>query len=246
MRMRPLIGITSDFELDTTRDPPRLRASLLAAYSDAVLAAGGLPLPVVPVPDPAPALLDELLAPLDALVFTGGDDLDPASYAEPLHHETRVMHPRRNAFELALFRRADTAGVPILAICLGFQVAHVARGGRLVQHVDDRGTGLAHHLTHGRSAFHPVRIEPDSRLAAIVGGPELEVNSRHHQGLEPARSGRDLRPVAWSPDGLLEASEDCRGRFLLAVQWHPENLVDRAEHLALFQALVAQAARRAV
>ncbi len=242
--MRPLIGITSDFELDTTRDPPRLRAALLAHYTDAVLAAGGLPLPLVPPPEVDEALLDQLLTPLDGIVFTGGDDLDPALYGEPPHSKTRVMHARRNQFEPRLFRRADAAGLPILAICLGFQVAHVTRGGRLLQHVDDRAGALTHHLPGGRSAFHPVRIEPDSRLAAIVGRTEIEVNSRHHQAVEPALSGRGLRPVAWSPDGLLEASEDCRGRFLIAVQWHPENLVDRAEHLALFRALVGQAARR--
>jgi putative glutamine amidotransferase len=240
--MRPVIGITSDFELDS-RPQPQEQMCLQAAYSDAILAAGGLPLPL-----PVPAAHDEqlrgeLLAGVDGLLFTGGRDVHPRHYGEPLHAKTRPLHERRETFELALFRQADAARLPILAICLGAQVACVARGGKLIQHVDDLvlKPPVVHSLPQGRSAFHTVRITPDSRLAAIVGNTEMRVNSRHHQAASADQPGRGLRPVAFSPDGLLEAAEDMDGRFLLAVQWHPENLVDRPEHLALFQALTQAA-----
>jgi putative glutamine amidotransferase len=242
--MRPAIGITSDFVWDQTRTPARERATLLASYADAVLAAGGLPLPLPVLPEPSPALLDELLACLDGLLLTGGDDLDPQCYGQPRHPETHLLHERRQAFDLALFRRADERRLPTLAICLGFQVVHVVRGGQLVQHVDDRAaTPPVAHRGPGVGAFHPVRITPGSVLHEIVGTTELEVNSRHHQAADPARPGRGLRSVAESPDGLLEASEDCDRRFVLAVQWHPEDLIDRTPHLRLFEALVARARR---
>jgi len=244
--MRPLIGITVSAEtVDTV--PPRDRLYLNAAYADAVLAAGGLPYPL-PLPAAVtPGVLDDLLAPLAGLVFTGGEDLDPRHYGADRHPTTEVMHPRRDAFELAFFRRADAARLPILAICLGCQVAHVARGGRLHQHVDDvpRTPALQHRTIEKRLAYHTVRIAPDSHLARIVGTTELETNSRHHQAVEATQPGRGLRTVAKSDDGVLEASEDFSdGRFLLAVQWHPEDMIDRSPHLRLFEALVA-AARRA-
>ncbi|MEW6250958.1 MAG: gamma-glutamyl-gamma-aminobutyrate hydrolase family protein [Planctomycetota bacterium] len=247
--MRPLIGITSGFQTSRDSESPAGRLYLASDYSDAVLAAGGLPLPLPVPPEPDEWLIREMLQRVDGLLFTGGPDIDPQRYGEPRHEKTQVLHPRRESFELALFRAADEARIPTLAICLGFQLVHVARGGRLVQHVDDLplAPAIPHHAEQGRSAWHPVQVEPDSRLASVVQvgrgaseRPELEVNSRHHQGVLTEHGGRDLRPVAWAPDGLLEASEDLSGsRFLLAVQWHPENLADRPEHLRLFAALVA-------
>jgi putative glutamine amidotransferase len=122
----------------------------------------------------------------------------------------------------------------------------VARGGKLVQHVDDvaAAPGIEHHQPRGRSAFHPVEVAPNSRLAGVLGATRLEANSRHHQAADPDHPGRGLATVAHAPDGTLEASEDCSdGRFLLAVQWHPENLVQRDEHLRLFASLVEEARR---
>jgi putative glutamine amidotransferase len=244
--MRPVIGITSDLEVDETCDPPRQQFASPVDYSDALLAAGALPQLLPTPPQPDEALLDAFLARVDGLIFTGGRDLHPRNYGEPLNTKTRPLHDRRDAFDLALFRRADAARMPILAICLGFQVAHVARGGKLIQHVDDLGLKppVVHRLPKGASAFHTVRISPDSRLAAIVGAAEIRVNSRHHQAPDADHPGESLKTVGFAPDGILEASEDMDGRFLLGVQWHPENLADRPEHLALFRALVSEAARR--
>lgn len=239
--MKPVIGVTSSFE--TTGEPPRSRSYLNSAYADAVFAAGGLPQPL-PVPARVTqSVLDELLGRCDALLFTGGPDLDPRHYGQPRHPRTQVLDPRRDNFELAAFRRADQRGLPILAICLGCQVASVARGGCLVQHVDDlaRTSPVAHHHPDGSSAFHDVAIEPDSRLARIIGRTHIEVNSRHHQLVDRSQVGGNLRPVAFAPDGVVEAAEDVTGRFLIAVQWHPEDLIDRPEHLCLFEALVAAA-----
>lgn len=238
--MRPVIGVTSNFGLDPDYEPPRERAYLLAAYTDAVAAAGGIP-HILPVPEEHDkATLDPLLESVDGLLLTGGYDLHPRHWEAALHPKTIPMHPRREAFELALFRRADAARIPMLAICLGFQIAHVARGGRLVQDIDDlrRTPALVHYLPKDANAFHAVQVERASQLARIVGATEFEVNSRHHQVVPVDHQGAGLRPAAFAPDGILEASEDVGDRFLLAVQWHPEDLYDRPEHLRLFAALV--------
>ncbi len=241
--MRPVIGITTSFSEEQSEPRHGGRISLPADYADAVRAAGGLPCLLPPLTAADAGLFDDLIAHLDGLLFTGGQDLDPRHYGQSPHPATRVMHARRDAFELAFFRHADTAGVPILAICLGFQVAHVARGGWLVQHVPDlaREPAVVHRSPDGADVFHSVRISAGARLAEIVGSTEIEVNSRHHQGVLPDGLGRGLQAVGFSPDGLVEASEDCAGRFLLAVQWHPENLTDRREHARLFEALIAAA-----
>lgn len=242
--MRPVIGVGSSFGLEHDHQPPRELNQLLAAYTDAICAAGGSPhiLPILPNPDDA--TLDDLIASVDGLMLTGGWDLDPRHYGATRHAATETMHPRRDAHELALARRADHARVPLFAICLGHQVVHVARGGQLVQHVDDLDDApvIAHHAPGGHNAWHPVRIAADSRLARIMGGTEVETNSRHHQVVDPQHMGAGLRPVAYAADGVLEASEDCDGRFLVSVQWHPEDLFSRPPHLGLFKALVAAAA----
>jgi putative glutamine amidotransferase len=185
-----------------------------------------------------------LLERVDALLLTGGRDLDPSHYEEAPHPQTRLLHPRRDRFELALARAAVEKGLPVMGICLGAQVLNVALGGNLYQHLPDE---LASPLVHTPSAaaeraYHGVRVAPDSALARILGPTELQVNSSHHQGIREV--ARPLRAVAWSPDGLVEAAEALDGRFLLAIQWHPENLArERPEHRALFVAL-AEAARR--
>lgn len=244
MPSRPLIGITMSFE--ATGTPPRERAYLNAAYCDAIYAAGGTPFPFAPASQSDAGVLNDMLSRVDGLLFTGGPDLDPKHYGQKRHEKTEVLHPRRDTWDIALFRQIDQTNHPVLSICLGCQIAAVARGGCLVQHVDDlpRSPRIEHHKPDHSAAYHLVRVEGGSRLERIVGCREFEVNSRHHQVLDRAQIGGRLRPVAFAPDGVVEAAEDTEGRFLLAVQWHPEDLIDRREHLALFEALVEAALER--
>ncbi|MCG3126643.1 MAG: putative glutamine amidotransferase [Phycisphaerae bacterium] len=237
--MKPRIGVTCSFAASQT-PPHRPRTSLNAAYSDAIYAAGGIPFPIAPPAQPDPDTLQAVLANLDGLLFTGGPDLNPRHYGQTPHAKTEILDARRDAFDIALFAAADQRRLPILSICLGCQIASVARGGCLVQHVDDlpRRNALQHHAGHD-GTFHDVEVDPQSRLAAIAGRTRFEVNSRHHQVIDRSQVGGRLRPVAFAPDGVVEAAEDMENGFLLAVQWHPEDLIDRPEHLRLFQALVA-------
>lgn len=243
--MRPIIGMTSGFE--RAEGPSgRLRSYVHAAYSDAIFAAGGIPMPI---PTPAEfdaALIDEILSHCQGVLLTGGPDLDPKNYGQERHPATKVLHERRDRFDLAFFRRAaGDEDRPILAICLGCQIANVAFGGRLIQHVDDvpREGALEHHRPDHTNAYHEVELVSGSRVAEIVGRTRFEVNSRHHQAIDPAGLGAGLRPVGFAPDGVLEAVETTDERFLVAVQWHPEDMIDRPEHLRLFEALVEEARR---
>jgi len=243
--MRPVIGVTCSID-ESKAEGGKLRAYVNAAYTDAIFAAGGLPQPLPVPPSVDAALLRELVGRFDGFLFTGGADLNPRHYGQEKHARTHVMHARRDALEIDLFREADRAGKPILAICLGCQIAAVARGGCLVQHVDDvpRKTSVVHHLPGDQSAYHEVEVLPDSRLAKITGKTRFEVNSRHHQIVDREQVGGGLRAVAFAPDGAVEAAEQPDGRFVMAVQWHPEDMADRPEQLSLFRALVAESGKK--
>jgi len=213
-----------------------------AGYAAAVEAAGGIPV-ILPVlaPEKAPEVLEHL----QGLLLSGGVDLDPSHYGEdPLPGLGKVT-PERDAFELALARRALAAGVPVLGICRGVQVLNVAAGGTLFQ---DLGSQLEKVLKHRQEAprwheSHAVRLDPSSRMAAILGVTETRVNSFHHQAVRLVAPG--LRAVAWAPDGVIEAVESVDGGFALGVQWHPEEMWDRYPlHLKPFSALVEAARAR--
>jgi putative glutamine amidotransferase len=247
--MRPLIGVTTSEMREAQRthplpdgDPPQREMALGMVYLRAVERAGGLPIVLPPLLDLSS--IDELLDRLDGLCLSGGPDLDPDAYGQPPHHLLGEIEPDLDAFELALAQAADARGLPVLGICRGAQAMNIARGGTLHQHVDDVVAGtIAHRQTApGHIATHSVAVEPGTRLAAVTGADALDVNSFHHQSVD--RPGRDLRVVARSPDGLIEAIEGDGPALYLGVQWHAEGLVDRPEQLAVFGELVDAAADR--
>jgi putative glutamine amidotransferase len=239
---RPVIGVTCSVGPDE-ESPSAPRTFLNMAYTDAIFAAGGMPQPLPPPADVSESILDEMLSRCDGLLFTGGADVNPRQYGKAAHAKTHVMHDRRDAFDIELFRRADQLDKPILSICLGCQIASVARGGCLIQHVDDmpRKSSIEHHKPGGKSAYHDIEVVPGTRLEKILGCRKMEVNSRHHQVVDEKSLGGRLKAAAFAPDGVVEAAEDPAKRFLIAVQWHPEDLIDRPEHLALFNGLVLAA-----
>jgi putative glutamine amidotransferase len=226
---RPVIGITT-YLTPATFGAWELEAALLPVeYVRAVTRAGGAPLLV-----PPGAGVEETIAAVDALIFSGGSDLDPELYGEEAHSETVGVVRERDEFELALMEAALARDLPILAICRGSQVLNVALGGDLEQHVPDRVGTNVHKETAGIFAEHDVEVLTETRLEAILGGRH-DVKSHHHQGF--ASLGRGLHESARAPDGTVEALEDPTRRFTLGVLWHPE----AGEDLALFEALVAEA-----
>ena len=228
--MRPVIGVTS-YAQDASFGSWTLPVALVPLdYVDAIERAGGRPL-VVPPSDEG---VGETLDALDGIVFSGGADLDPASYGAEAHPTTDAPQHRRDEGELALLRAALERDLPTLAICRGSQLLNVVRGGDLVQHLPDVVGDEKHKVTPGTFSEHGVRIDPGSRLGKLVG-EHAPVKSHHHQGL--GRVGEGLVASAWAEDGTLEGVEDPSRRFALGVLWHPE----AGEDAALFEALVEEA-----
>ena len=241
----PLIGVTTS-EVRTSRtlrpiphgEPTPHEFALAVPYVRAIELAGGLPVIVPPLGDVG---LEPLVECLQGLCLPGGPDIDPVTYGEQPHRELGPFDSSIDRFELALTRCADERQMPILGICRGAQALNVARGGALIQHLPDLGTGLAHRQSApGTETSHEVTVEPGSLLAAATGERHLEVNSFHHQGI--ARLGEGLRPVAFAPDETIEALEATDRAFCLGVQWHAETLVHMQPQAELFAAFVAAAA----
>jgi putative glutamine amidotransferase len=228
---RPLIGITTD----TVDDKPAYYLSF--AYTSAIEKAGGLPLAIPYRTDHS--LIPQYVELLDGILFTGGDDLDPALYGEEWHPNAGHIDPDRQAFELALLAEVEKRKLPALFVCLGCQLLNVSRGGSLYQFIPDLVGKEEHRKVGEVLRRHPVTLEPDSQLARAIGKREISANTYHKQAVKTV--GRGLRVVATSPDGIIEGLEDPNYPLLAAVQWHPERLADEPEHLAPFKLLVERA-----
>jgi gamma-glutamyl-gamma-aminobutyrate hydrolase PuuD len=233
MKVRqPVVGVTSCSRLDD--------------YVLSVERAGGRAR-VLEVSESPRAVLEQV----DAVLLTGGGDVDPVLYHEPRHPSVTDAEPGRDEFEIDLARRALSADIPLLAICRGAQILNVAAGGTLVQDIPSAiDTKLAHNVTRPKDCVaHPIRIEPDSRLRAALG-PAVDaacscrVNSRHHQSV--GRIGDGLIASALAEDGVIEAIESPRARFCVGVQWHPENFWRTGEFDDLFTAFVTAARARLI
>jgi putative glutamine amidotransferase len=232
---RPLIGITTSevrvapgVAQTAEADPARPEMALGVSYSRAIAAAGGVPVVLPPVDIEG---IEPLLCQLAGVCLSGGPDLDPAAYGAKPHPQLGPTWPDLDAYELALARRADVLGMPLLAICRGMQTLNVARGGTLRQHVDGHRQDVA-----CEQPTHRVEVLADSLLGALLGRERIEVNSFHHQAIADLGSG--LRRVAWAGDGVIEAVEAPGARFVLGVQWHAEGLIAQPEQLALLTAFV--------
>ena len=240
MSLLPAVAVTATTEI--IRDVPRTRCNV--SYTAAARAAGLRPY-VLPLLSPADA--DALLAGMDGLVLTGGEDVDPRHYGASPHPALGEVHAQRDAFELALARAAQARRLPTFAICRGVQILNVALGGTLVQDLpSERAGALAHDGAWDRGArVHPVELTAGSRLARAVGAQRLTVNSLHHQAI--ADTAPALVATGHAPDGVVEGVEARDDAWwMLGVQWHPEELTATAEgwDRALFAAF-AEAARDA-
>ena len=232
MNKTPIVAVTASSELGKRYEEVRIHR----AYTDAILAAGLVPLVVPPMgSDAALAILDTV----QGLVLTGGEDIDPARFGEARHPATGRAHDLRDECELTLARAAAARRIPTLAICRGVQVLNVALGGTLVQDIPSQvGGKIDHDAETARSErVHDVDVDAGSVLAGIVGADRISTNSFHHQSVGRLADG--LRNVGRSGDGVIEAVE-CADRawWAVGVQWHPEELIKTREDWdrRLFQA----------
>lgn len=204
---------------------PDLAARKNALYVDAVTRHGATAIPLDATT--AADVRAGAFASMDGLLLTGGDDLDPARYGQPMAG-TRTIDAPRDALEAAAYAAADARGLPILGICRGLQAMNVFAGGTLLQHVDGHA---AHGWGEGEPAMHPLRLVPGTRLARILAptnpaGQVLTVNSYHHQAVRASDLAPGFVAAGVSPSvagELVEALEASgAGPFRMAVQCHPE------------------------
>lgn len=234
MTQRPIIGITTYGRGDERR------FNLPAEYVDAVRRAGGIPV-LLPPGEP---YQDDLLDLLDGVIFSGGGDIDPARYNGAPHAAIYRVDPERDESELNLIHLVVAQGLPTLNICRGTQVLNVALGGSLIEHLPDEVSGeVPHRADPSGYVHHPVSVDPDSRLAQIMGYHEVNSASWHHQAVREVAPG--LKIVAQAADGTIEALEMPNHPWLVAVQWHPESIAanDPAQQ-RIFDGLVKAAAKR--
>lgn len=240
--MRPVIGIPC-FAAERA-GTLRLIYGNNQSYVNAVKRAGGAPLLIPPLENPESIAAIRLR--LDGLLLTGGGDVDPRLYGEEPIPECGTPEPGRDEAEMELARWALDESVPMLGVCRGMQLLNVAQGGTLYQDLGAQRPGTPRHdrndLPRNHRA-HDVSVNPDSRLASILGGPHHLVNSFHHQAVN--RLGEGVEIVAWSEDGVAEGMEVAGHPFALAVQYHPEELVmDDEASQRLFAAFVRACAER--
>lgn len=191
-------------------------------YFDAIRRAGAIPLMVDPAPSESPYDLDRLLARVDALVLTGGPDVDPSCYGQSPNEHTYGVDRGADDFEITMVRLAMERRTRTLAICRGTQILNVAFGGTLYQHIPD-DPGVEAHGRPGEAngqLEHDVKLDAGSRLREVMGVDVARASCHHHQAV--ADVGPDVQVVARAADGIVEALE-LPGLPLLAVQWHPED-----------------------
>ena len=232
-KTKPIIGITGNYDNG--------KCTLLEGYYRSVLEAGGTPLIIPPFDDPH--AMGSLLERVDALILSGGGDINPLYLGEEPSRKLSSINPVRDWHELMLVRLAANRQIPVLGICRGLQVMTAALGGKLYQDIyQEAGATIKHSQdTERHVATHSVRVEAGSVLAGVFGATSIAVNSFHHQAVKEAAPG--FAVTALSPDGLIEAVESTMHKSMMGVQWHPECMIlggDRSM-IPLFEWLVGEA-----
>ena len=227
---RPVIGITGNYA--------DLTCKLGDGYYKQIVKAGGVPFIIPPVADEA--VLLSALDRVDALLLSGGADINPLYQGEEPQPQLGGINSERDLPELLLARLAYHRQLPILGICRGIQTLVMALEGKVAQHIS---TSVKHSQDADRSEpTHTISISKDSTLYNIYSGSQtsnLFVNSFHHQAV--SEPGVHFRTVATAPDGVIEAIESTELKPIMGVQWHPECMGESG--LPIFRWLVDEAAK---
>lgn len=187
------------------------------------------------------------LAGIHGLLLTGGGDVSPERYGEMNRGKCAMVSAQRDELEFEALRFCTERGLPVLGICRGFQVINVGLGGRLVQDIDtEHVTEIAHpsdaSTSPRQSRYHEIELLPGTLLASIAGtSGEVDVNSRHHQGVTSDMVASGLKVSAMAADGIVEGLEREGEPLLLAVQCHPERPGEALPLVPVFGALVERA-----
>jgi putative glutamine amidotransferase len=216
--IKPRIGITrKSGMLLTTQETNHGR------YRVRVEEAGGLPVDIMPPANASADLIQEER--IQGLIFTGGGDLNPVFYGEQ-NRASHYIDDERDRFEIELMRRALGLGLPLLAICRGFQILNVVCGGMLLQDIPTPQY-QQHAAKDGVSAVHAIELTDGSRLHSLLAKSPIAVNSRHHQAVTRRTLGCPLVATAFSSgEDIVEGIEKPGKAWVVGVQWHPERIED--------------------
>ncbi|MCL2726908.1 MAG: gamma-glutamyl-gamma-aminobutyrate hydrolase family protein [Bacteroidales bacterium] len=217
----PLIGISGTH---TSGGSTQVNST----YILSVLRAGGVPI-ILPINN-NPEVLKKMVASIDALIMTGGEDIDPLKYynEEPIPAQGEI-DPERDAFDIALINLALERGIPLLGICRGHQLMNVACGGTLYQDIPSqlRSPNLVKHRQQAPSWYgtHTVELDKGSLFAKILGTTTIVTNSFHHQAVKDVAPGFVV--TGRSKDGVVETMEMIGNPRVFSVQFHPESATSR-------------------
>jgi putative glutamine amidotransferase len=235
---KPVIGISSTWGGGSSTSVP-------LTYVESVIRGGGVPM-VIPLTHDA-ELLSAMLDRVDAVIMTGGEDIDPLKWygEEPLPAMGSIA-PARDSFDIALIRMAVERGMPLLGICRGHQLLNVAFGGTLYQDIPSQVKVEGSRVNHRQKApssygTHTIKIEEGSLLHKQTGLSSVAVNSFHHQAVKDLAPG--FKATAWSLDGVVEAMEKTGADNVFGVQFHPEGFTskDIDTFLGIFEHLIEEA-----
>lgn len=234
-----IIGITCSNSPDPHETWDFCKIYVPSSYIEGINQTEALPF-LIPIQEDL-TLAESYVQKVDALLFTGGQDVHPMFYGQDPLPELQGFSQIRDLWEQTLLQVAIDQHKPILAICRGFQAINVFLGGTLyqdlsyfehsnrpkVQHVQDNYQIIYPH--------HSLTIQKPSVLYDLLGQETSRVNSCHHQGIKDLAPG--LKAIAWSSDGLIEAFQSSKEYPpILGVQWHPEMMIQHNdEMLPLFQ-----------
>jgi putative glutamine amidotransferase len=220
--MKPVIGLTCSIDSQ--------KHFLNNDYAEAIIRAGGFPL-VIPMGTESDIV--QFAGMVDGLMMTGGNDPNPHLFGQDPHPKLGEVTPERDALEVELARHFLYLNKPILGICRGMQIMNVAVGGTLYQDISQHKAELIQHEQDAprEHASHYVQVEEGSLLYRLAGENRITVNSFHHQAVRDVAPSFVVSGIA--SDGIIEAIESRRHRFVLGVQWHPEGMAMKGDPLSI-------------
>ena len=230
---KPLIGISLGWS--------ETKNSVNNTYVNSVLMNGGVPY-LIPVTDNV-EVLRQIVAQLDGIIFTGGEDFAPAYFGEEEHEHLGEVNVTRDTYDLTLFKLASDRNIPTLGICRGLQLINVGMGGTLYQDLpSEKPSDINHRQSEaGTVATHSVSVVEGSLMHQILGQKEVQVNTFHHQAIEKLAPG--LKIVGWANDSVPEMIEAYPYRQIIGTQFHPEIFTNAGDELMgkLFKFLIGKA-----
>jgi putative glutamine amidotransferase len=184
-----------------------------------------------------PQDLDNInISKFDALIISGGGDINPNVYGQDINYKTSRISDQRDLTELGLLKSAEKNNIKTLAICRGNQLLNIYKRGTLYQDLNDAGfTDIKHDkpFEDARSHIHDIEINNDSKLYSLFQKTTIGVNSIHHQGINLL--GKDLKITAKSSDGVVEGIETTNEWDAIGIQWHPENMIEDEYSKLIFE-----------